>query len=71
MLFQNNPLLSCTDMGVDLRGGDGAVSEHVLNIPDVHILLQQERRKGVTEHMWGNVLPNAGLPGVFLNHIAD
>lgn len=47
MLFQNNPLLSCTDMGVDLRGGDGAVSEHVLNIPDVHILLQQERRKGV------------------------
>ena len=42
-------------MCVNLRCGNGAVSEHLLNISDINIFFKQERCKRVTKHMRSNV----------------
>ena len=38
-------------MGIDLRGGDGAVSEQGLDVPNVHSCFQKRGCKGMAEHM--------------------
>ena len=38
-------------MGIDLRGGDGAVSEQGLDVPNVHSCFQKRGCKRMAEHM--------------------
>lgn len=57
---QDVALLGKCDMRVDLSDIDGAVSEHLLDITDIHICLQQAGSEGVAEHMRGDVLIDRG-----------
>ena len=43
--FEDRFLFTDTRMRVDLSGGDGAVSEHLLNIPNIHIFFKQQCSK--------------------------
>ena len=43
-------------MQIDLCGRDGTVSQNTLDIGDIHILLQQQRGKRMTESVGRHVL---------------
>lgn len=47
------------------------MTEYPLYVPDIDVLFQQERGKGVAEHMWGNVLADTGKLCVAVYHKAD
>jgi hypothetical protein len=68
---QNLLLFSQRDVRVYFRGLDGGVSEHPLDVPDVHILFEQQGRKGVSEHMRRDMLSNPGLSRMIANRIPD
>ena len=53
---QNVTLLGECDMCIDLSDIDGTVTEHFLNVADVHIRFQQAGGKGVAEHVRSDVL---------------
>lgn len=63
-------LLRHSDMGIDFRNVDRAVSQHFLNIADIHIRLQKTCRKGMAEHMRRYVLVYGGKRGIFVDHPA-
>lgn len=67
---QNILLLRHRHMRINLRHVDGAVPQHLLNIADIHIRIQQTGRKGVAEHMRGDVLFDGGQRGIFVDHPA-
>ena len=71
LVHQNILLLRVRHVGVNLRRADGAVAEHSLYVADVNVLLQQEGGEGVTEHVRGDVLVDAGEPRVTVYHKAD
>lgn len=56
LMIQDFLLLVGADVGVNLRGGDGAVSEDMLYVADVHVFLQQLCGKGMAEHMGRQML---------------
>ena len=45
--------------------------QHPLDIPDIHILFQQQCGKGVAEHVGGDVEGDGGQAGIFVDHKAD
>lgn len=70
MSMNQNILLLCVgNMGIYLRCTDGTMPQHPLYIPDIHVLLQQKCRKGMPEHMRGDVLADAGQLRVAEDHI--
>lgn len=72
MLMKQNIFLLCIrNMRVYLRCADGAVAEHSLDIPDVHILFQQESGKGMAEHVWGDMLVDPGESSITIDHETD
>lgn len=64
------PLFRQGDMRVNLRGVDGTVSQHFLNITDVDIRFQETGGKGVTEHVGRDVQMDGSKRSVLLNHSA-
>lgn len=48
-MVQDFFLLVGADVGVDLRGSDGAVSKDMLNVADVHVFLQQLCSEGMAK----------------------
>lgn len=68
---QNIFLLCIRNMCINFRCTDRAMSQHFLDVPDIHILFQQQGGKGVPEHMRGNVLADLGKLCIAVNHKAD
>lgn len=68
---QNILLLPVGHMRINLRGADRTVPQHLLNIADINILLQQERGERVPEHMGCDMLFQVGQSGIMVNHEAD
>ena len=69
-MHQNILLLRIRHMGIDFRCTDGAMPQHLLDIPDINVLFQQQGGKGMTEHVWGNMLFDAGKGSIVLYHEA-
>lgn len=67
---KNISLLSHGDMSIYFRNVNGAMSQHFLNVTDIHICLPKACSKGVTEHMRCYVLIYGGEGGIFVNHSA-
>ena len=65
---QDIPLFLGGDVGVYLCRHNGAMSQELLYVADIHILLQQKCGKGVPEHMGRDVQMHPGKVGIFLNH---
>ena len=59
-----------SDMGIYFCDVNRTVSQHFLNVADIHIRLQKACSKGVTEHMWCYVKIYGGERGIFVNHSA-
>jgi len=57
--------------GVDLGGGNRAMSQKMLDIPDVHALLQQEGGDRVPKHVGCQMEGQAGIDGVPAEHGAN
>lgn len=55
-MVQDFLLLVGADVGVNLRGGDGAVSEDMLDVADIDIFLQQLCSEGMAKHMGRQML---------------
>lgn len=55
-MVQDFLLLVGADVSVNLRGGDGAVSEDMLDVADIDIFLQQLCSEGMAEHMGRQML---------------
>ena len=68
---QNIFLLCIRNMCINFRCADRTVPQHFLDVPDIHILFQQQGGKGVSEHMRGNVLADVGKLCITVNHEAD
>lgn len=57
-------------VGVALRSSNGAVSQKRLDEADVHVVLEQERREGVSEHVGRDVCSHARLVRALLDDLA-
>ena len=68
---QNILLFPAGHMGINFRCADGAVSQHFLDIPDIHILFQKQGGERMPEHMRRQMLFNTGKLRVMYNHVAD
>jgi len=51
------------DVGVDLSGGDVGVAEHFLDGAEVGTVVEEMGRKGVAEHVRGDILTDVGGSG--------
>ena len=71
LIKQNILLLNIRHMGINFCCANGAMPQHALNIPDIHILLQKQGGKGMAEHMWCQMLLNPGKFGITCNHKTD
>ena len=60
-----------TTFTINFCCANGAMPQHSLNIPDIHILLQKQGGKGMAEHMWCQMLLNPGKFGITCNHKTD
>lgn len=49
------------DVGVNLRGGDGGVAEHLLDRTDVGTINEQLSGEGVAKNMRGDAFDDAGV----------
>jgi len=58
-------------MGVYLCCTDGAVSKHLLDVPDIHVLFKQKCGKGMPEHMRGDMLADSGKLCIAVYHKSD
>lgn len=58
-------------MSIDLCSYDGTVAQYLLDIPDVHILLQQQGGEGMPEHVRRDMLRQFGHIRIPVDHIAD
>ena len=56
-------------MGVNLRGGNIRMAQHLLDGPQVRSILQQVRREGVPQGMGGDLFLNACLPLIILDDL--
>ena len=70
-MHKNILLLCIRHMRVYFCCADRAVTEYPLYVPDIDVLLQQERGEGVAEHMRGDVLADTGKLCVAVYHKAD
>lgn len=68
---QNILLLPVGHMRINLRGADRTVPQHLLNIADINILLQQERGERVPEHMGCDMLFQVGQLCIVVDHEPD
>ena len=68
---QNIPLLRHRHMRIDFRNINRTMPQHFLNIPDVHIRLQQTCGKSMPEHMRRDMLLDGGESGILIDHPAD
>ena len=71
LMHQNILLLGVGDVGIDFCCADGAVSQHLLDVADIHILLQQECGEGVAKHVGRDVLTETSKAGIAADHKAD
>ena len=55
-------------MRIDLRRTDRAMPQHPLDIPNIHILLQQQSRKGMPKHVRSDMLADAGQLRIPVDH---
>jgi hypothetical protein len=53
---------------IQLRGKDGAMTEKVLNVADVHPFFEEEGRNGMAEHVRGQLKSKARSGDVFAQH---
>ena len=67
--FKDRFLFTDTRMSVDLSGSDGAVSEHLLNIPNIDVFFKQQRSKRMSEHMRSNMPRDLSILCIFINHV--
>lgn len=65
------PQLRIGDVSVDLGGGDGGVSEELLDGADIGAIGEQGGGEGVTECVGRDILNNSGAQSVGLDHIRD
>ena len=56
------------NMGVDFGSGDVFMAEHFLDYSQIRSVLNQMRRKRMTEGVRRNVFPDTGLKCIRLNH---
>ena len=61
--YQYIPLICHGHMGIDLRDIDGTMSQHLLDIADIHVGFQEAGGKGVTEQ-----IQTFGFPETFACH---
>lgn len=57
------------DMRINFRGGDGFMSQHALNGPQIGAAFQQMGGKGMAERVRADILGDAGLFRQFFNHV--
>ena len=57
------------DMRINFRGGDGFMSQHALNCPQIGAAFQQMGGKGMAERVRADILGDAGLFRQFFNHV--
>lgn len=67
-ILKDDFLLGGADVGVDLRGGEGAVAEDGLDVFDVHTFFQKEGCKGVAEGVGCYGLEDTGFQSQFFYH---
>lgn len=67
---KNIPLLRQGDMRVNLRGVDGTVPQHFLDITNVDVRFQKTGGEGVAEHVGRDVHVNGSKRSILLNHSA-
>ena len=65
------PLFGDSDMGINLGGVDGAVSQHFLNEADIYARFQKTCGEGVAEHVGRDVQINGNEGSVLVDHPAD
>ena len=68
---QKQGLLPGSDMGVNLRRRDGAVSQQRLDVPDIHPRLQQRCGERVAEHMGRYVIRLANPAQILADNPPD
>lgn len=71
LLRQYDALLFGRYICVDLRRSNGTVPQHLLNISDIHILLQKKRGKGMPKHMRRDRHGNRRDLHISVEHIPD
>jgi len=69
--FQDGTLFGGSGVEVDLGGGNGTVSQKILNVFDVHTFFQQKAGKGMAEHVGRDPVENTGVVRVFQNHVPN
>jgi len=52
-------------MGIDLRRDNRRMPQQLLNVTDIHVLLQKQGRERMPEHMRGNMQRSTNLFRVF------
>ena len=57
------------DMRINFRGGDGFMSQHALNCPQIGAAFQQMGGKGMAERVRTDILGDTGLFRQFFNHV--
>ena len=70
-LCKNVPLFGHCHMSIDFRNVDGAVSQHFLNVADVHIGFQETGGKSMAEHVGSNMLVNRSKRSIFVDNSPD
>lgn len=59
------------DMGVNLRRGDGRMSEHRLDAPDIRTVGEEIGRESMSKRMRMNILDDTGLGGGVFDNALD
>lgn len=67
---KNIPLFRQSDMRVNLRGVDGTVPQHFLDITNVYVRFQKTGGESVAEHVGRDVQMNGSKRSILLNHSA-
>lgn len=57
------------DMCINLRGGDGLMSQHTLDSPQVGTAFKKMSRERVSECMWTDVFLNTRYCSQFFYHV--
>ena len=68
---KNIPLFGHGNMGVYFGDIDGTMSQHFLNIADIHICFQKAGGEGVPQHMGCDMQFYGGKGSVFVDRSAD
>ena len=68
---KDRPLFCDCDMRIYFRDVDRAVTEHFLNVADVHVGFQQAGGEGVAEHMRRDMDVDRSQSAVVVDRAAD